>query len=65
MSELSAIIMRNKKFYLFAVILIISGFLLVFFYQTLLESEIIKLKESYSFYSADKADALDQPRSPL
>lgn len=47
---------KNKNLFLFAAGALIMGFLLVFFYQAMIDSDFVKFKKSYNFYSAEKTD---------
>jgi hypothetical protein len=55
-SEDKADMLGNKKLWLFGFASIVIGFLLVFFYQVLIEPDVFKFKESYRFNFTQKTD---------
>ncbi|MFH1855891.1 MAG: hypothetical protein ABH836_01515 [Candidatus Omnitrophota bacterium] len=46
----------NKKIYFFALASVLIGFLLVFFYQVMIEDEFVKFRINYSFYPEEETD---------
>ncbi len=51
-----SIISKNKSLIFYTMVLIIAGFLLLFFYQTMVESKVTKFKVSYDYYSYENLD---------